>query len=630
MATEEIVLRQHLLGGGHRSYPLQLSLDGKSLPHGICRQNEADQDVHLNLTDGSRATECAAIIRPSRRCPLWISAKIDIGTQHGSVCLEALSSPVFVQSYGSWFSGASKNGWMPLKLSRPPECRVMVQLHPGETFYVGKITLSIVSKEHENIPLMSSPFTSSRYNSYVEQISQRQTNSHIKLEPLDTPLMSENGRPTTPDGREIMNPFGEHGAIMDTIDRRMTAELHHDSEAADVEEKSETTDGSGQGPTSPRERIPNKLQASRVTGAIAPGETMVNIGNATHTTKDDPVNPLSYGSSEPESHIAQLDTQGDTQDSLLGSIHVNKSAPIAEPNHGTEPLADVTKLNHSTAIETARAGECETLTPRSATSSKKRKRVSASPALPTSSIRSTRSSVGVGNADGPISGNGATKVVFATSSVVGTSPKFTKFLKREKIEIVESINECTVLCIGRGELKRTCKIIMATLLGKEIITDDWVTNSVKAKKLLDISSYKAKDSAKEAEWGTCIADAIERGRRQTKCLDGWTVVFTQAAKKDVGKSGFEELKELVTMAGAKAVNGVLPKKLPTETPETLVIATLDDPSVAKLETGWKCFTRDIIGISILRGVLNIDSDEFLVQVPVETEERGRKSKRQKR
>ena len=134
---------------------------------------------------------------------------------------------------------------------------------------------------------------------------------------------------------------------------------------------------------------------------------------------------------------------------------------------------------------------------------------------------------------------------------------------------------------------------------------------------------------RDSEWGVRFEEAVERGRTNVRCFDGWTVTFTQASKKELGKNSFNEVKELVMMAGARTVNGVLPKKLMVETPKTLVIATTDDPSVAKIGTDWRCFTREIICISILHGRLDMDCDQFLVSQR-ETDEPRRASKKHKR
>ena len=526
--------------------------------------------------------------------------------------LKALSSNVFVQSFGGGFHESYMDGFMAVKVSHPAQGCVFIQLYPGGSIKVDGLTLSIVRKHHQDNPILTSPATTSRFNTYLEQVNQVKT-LHDRPEPLDTRTMS-----TTPDRPNFSRLFDRQRVITDTMDKRLGAQeqLVPSPEHIDTELSS----------PSPQEPIESKLQDSpkpvrprAIDANVSGGEntSMVDLDHTTEvTTEADSEVPIDDG--EPESRDYQSDTQG----SILGTIRVNASTRVTEPNDDTENFSSVIRPDQDLAADTA--------TPRSIPSSKKRKRALENTALPTNSMGSRRSSTREDSIASPGYMENVIKLVFATSSTVGSSTQFVKFLKDQKVKIVTSIDECTVLCVGKGELKKTCKLIMATLLGKDIITDNWVTDSVKGKELLDMSSYRANDPAKEAEWGISLVDAIERGRRRTKCLEGWTIIYTPAAKKEVGKTGFDELKELALMAGAKTVNGALPKKPPSETPETLIIAIMDDPSVPKLEAGWKCFTRDIIGISILRGVLDTENDEFLVPKSEVDKERGRSSKRQKR
>ncbi len=96
-------------------------------------------------------------------------ALADVGqmkdTQHGSVCVEALSPDVSVQSIAAGFDGKSANGVMHLQISDTNR-RIYYQLHPGESLFVDSATISIVPEEHRNIPV--SP---SGYDSYREHVS---------------------------------------------------------------------------------------------------------------------------------------------------------------------------------------------------------------------------------------------------------------------------------------------------------------------------------------------------------------------------------------------------------------------------------------------------------------------------
>ena len=243
--------------------------------------------------------------------------------------------------------------------------------------------------------------------------------------------------------------------------------------------------------------------------------------------------------------------------------------------------------------------------------------ISASPSNsvePNSSMRSTRSTARDEH-DRSSSKNGETRIVFASSSSAGDSKPFLKFLSNKGVKKVQSVHDCTVLCIGK-ELKKTSKLILAVLLGKDIITDSWVTDSVKGNDLLGVVPYMARDPRKEADWGFSLDEAIYRGKRGLKILQDQTILFTPSAKKELGKTGFDELKEIAKSAGARGVSSALPKKSPEETSFTVVIATHDNTEVAELQKlGWRAYVKDIISLSVLRGKLDLESDEFLIKEP---------------
>ncbi|KAL9633482.1 MAG: hypothetical protein Q9164_004672 [Protoblastenia rupestris] len=606
MTTRDVVLRQHLLNGNQRSYTVRLSLDDTVISYGIYPQGRIEhQDGPFDLEQFEQQnTGCAAAIH----------------TENGHICVEALAASVQVQSFASGFDGRSANGCMQLKASTPPGQRVFLQLHPGESIYVGPLSLSIVPQEHAQFPVLSSPYTASRYDSYVEQVSQAQTSSLSMIKPerslLDTPLTARHYMVVTPDQTGSSKAFNSTlhsiGNIADRSPEIPTSIRHNHPQDGSASIRDRTRPrgrkldhaishpnrslfGGGHsenGPHPQNEPHPDinhddtadKGPESEQEDDKVPGP------EATRTQQKS-----SYSESKPLA--PELSVSNDTQGSMLGTIRVNmlsKNPPKGCISRTQAPMGDGT---------TSRLNE---RTPTTA-SSKKMNDNNASPATLDSSMRSTRSAV-----------RSVIKVVFASSSTIAGSKHFMKFMRSQGVLTVESIHDCTFLCIGKGELKKTSKMIMATLFGKQIITDDWVVESARAKRLLETHQYLAKDKKKEAEWGAYLDEAIERGTRGVKPFQGWTIAFTQTAKKDAGEGGFDELKELAIMAGAKQVSGAMPKKSAEETPNTLIIASINDPSLAQFKSGWRCFVREIIGISILRGILDTSSDEFLVQLAQET------------
>ena len=108
-------------------------------------------------------------------------------------------------------------------------------------------------------------------------------------------------------------------------------------------------------------------------------------------------------------------------------------------------------------------------------------------ASPHSSMRSTRSAARDEH-DCLSSSSTGMRIVFASSSSAGNSKPFLKFLSKKGVKVVQSVHDCTVLCVGK-ELKKTSKLILAVVLGKDIIKDNWVTDSVKGDDLLSLVPY---------------------------------------------------------------------------------------------------------------------------------------------
>ncbi len=234
---------------------------------------------------------------------------------------------------------------------------------------------------------------------------------------------------------------------------------------------------------------------------------------------------------------------------------------------------------------------------------------------PTSSFRSTRSAARA-SLDSPQSPTTVTKVVFASSATVDRSKPLMKFLTSQGIRQVEDVADADILCVGKdAELKRTSNLITAVACGKHIVTDNWVVDSAKQGKLLDAKDYEAEDPEREQEWGTTLSDAVKRGRKGVRVLNDWTIHLTPNAKAKLGK-GFSELKQICLQAGANSVQATTPKKGPQELPRTLVIAIEADKDLELLRAnGWHSYSKEIITYSVLRGSLDLSSDEFSIGQP---------------
>lgn len=204
-------------------------------------------------------------------------------------------------------------------------------------------------------------------------------------------------------------------------------------------------------------------------------------------------------------------------------------------------------------------------------------------------------------------------VLFASSTSVDDSPALMSFLAKQKVRSVKSVKDCQVLCVGKGELKRTSNLILAVLAGKDVVRDTWIWESAKLGKLLDCSGFLAEDPEQEYEWGAKLVEAVQRGRQGVRPLQGWWFTITRTARKELGK-GFDDIKEIAVTAGAEGVQNTVPRKSPDKAPRTIIIASTKDTDMHTLqERGWKVFTKELIIMSILRGVLDVDDAEFMIQ-----------------
>ncbi|KAL8708681.1 MAG: hypothetical protein Q9220_006506 [cf. Caloplaca sp. 1 TL-2023] len=283
---------------------------------------------------------------------------------------------------------------------------------------------------------------------------------------------------------------------------------------------------------------------------------------------------------------AILEGKDESQNSIRSTIHVEVPHKVQSP----------------AAIKSKSMGIKDSSTPRDS------RKHAESP----SSNKSSRSMSQMQEGD-----NGGTKaairIFYASSTKVDESTVYTRFLKKQNVKPVKKVNDCDVLCVGKGELKRTSNLILAVLMGKTIVTDQWISQSLKEDHLLDTATFIPEDASRAQDWGTSLADAIERGRHEAKPLRDWTINFTPSAKQELGKS-WSELKEICLAGGAAAVQAMIPRKSPAESEDVIVIAASHDPDCTTLEErGWRIYTKDIITFSVLRGRIDAISDEFLIK-----------------
>ncbi|KAL8731408.1 MAG: hypothetical protein Q9181_004324, partial [Wetmoreana brouardii] len=217
----------------------------------------------------------------------------------------------------------------------------------------------------------------------------------------------------------------------------------------------------------------------------------------------------------------------ESQDSVKSTIHVDipRMPKAADPDvqSALSPVHEIDQSQES--LNKSSLPRDIDSTPRSSVKSTE---------PPSSSVRSARSTAQ----------KRVLRVVYASSTKIDEATVYTRFLRQQNVKQVKNVKDCDILCVGKGELKRTFNLILAILKGKQIVTDEWIIQSMKQDHMLETADFIPDDPA---GWGTSVVDAIDRGQRGSKPLEGWIVNFTPSAKKELGKS-WSELKELCLVA----------------------------------------------------------------------------------
>ncbi|KAL2408304.1 hypothetical protein ABEF93_001082 [Exophiala dermatitidis] len=190
--------------------------------------------------------------------------------------------------------------------------------------------------------------------------------------------------------------------------------------------------------------------------------------------------------------------------------------------------------------------------------------------------------------------------------------------------VTSSISDATVLVVGARPLKKTGKLIMAVALGLDVVTEQWITESVDKGQLVNVRKFLPNDPTREQQWSFNLKQALARGKQGLTCLlAGTTVCFTKQLKTDLGSLD-RALSQIATILGAEAVKHRLPAlkdKDKHDENELLIIGVPDDPQGAHVgRLGHKLYNKDILTMGALRGQIEREFSEFILEVPVKAED----------
>jgi len=188
----------------------------------------------------------------------------------------------------------------------------------------------------------------------------------------------------------------------------------------------------------------------------------------------------------------------------------------------------------------------------------------------------------------------------------------------------KSIDVATFLCVKDGPMKKTASFVMAVYQGKCIVTDAWVLAAHRKGYFPDPVSYLPDDPTREQEWKFDLKDALERGKEgPTNLLRGKTVYFTSQIGKELGELQADFAK-IARSLGAEDVEKHIPTPHAAAVfPDMLIIGCHNDPEGAQVgRLGQKLYTKDVLVMAALRGKLELDSEEFVLDVPIKPEVDG--------
>ncbi|KAF2710008.1 hypothetical protein K504DRAFT_533022 [Pleomassaria siparia CBS 279.74] len=234
--------------------------------------------------------------------------------------------------------------------------------------------------------------------------------------------------------------------------------------------------------------------------------------------------------------------------------------------------------------------------------------------------KGTRSSQGSVQADGDESGSyegPKPRVAFSNSGITPTSAVM-KFLKKQGGIPVESVKgeSCNILCVRDGALRKSMKLLLCVAHGIPIVTDAWLVKSAQQSRLLPLDSFKPSVPDQEKEWNFLL-DAIW-GKPQN-IFTNYSIYFTPSLKAIY--KPFSDIEEVCKEAGARRVLSKAAKDVKDKETKEMIILSLgedsvDEDSTALMQKGLVCYSKDFLTLSILRGQLDLNSEEFRIKAPV--------------
>lgn len=178
---------------------------------------------------------------------------------------------------------------------------------------------------------------------------------------------------------------------------------------------------------------------------------------------------------------------------------------------------------------------------------------------------------------------------------------------------VKKLDDATHLCVATGPLIISLNLVLAILDGKEIIAGERTANRIHIANLQANSVSYADREQLETQWGFNLDEAVERGKYGVRVFKNWEIGFTKAAKDEAGSKIYTNFRKIARAAGATMLQVGNVPKIDKRRPPRLIIGSCTSGEEQPVGTGYSLFNRHIITASVLRGNLDTESSEFLLQ-----------------
>ncbi|KAK4546808.1 hypothetical protein LTR36_001540 [Oleoguttula mirabilis] len=202
--------------------------------------------------------------------------------------------------------------------------------------------------------------------------------------------------------------------------------------------------------------------------------------------------------------------------------------------------------------------------------------------------------------------------VLLSKTTLANDTVMLQWLKKQGVAIIEEprTKRSHFLCVvPAGQLSTTAKILRSLALGKLVVTEDWLTESKARGEVLEPADY-----VHEA-----LEETLEASR--STLFRGLLVYFTKQLVREYG-DGWANVQALATESGARLVeswSSTNTNRAKTAGLENAVFfgshETDKDVKALVAEHGKMVYRKELLTQSVLRGELDLESEEFRLAVP---------------